>query len=295
MIDLHMHSTFSDGELTPEQLMEKIAAAGLTAAALTDHDVIDGCKAFKEAASAYGITAINGSELSVDYPQVSMEILAIDIPERNVEEFRKRQKFMIAERERVAKERLRLLGALGISLRWEDVALDGKGKPRTQIGKPHIVSAMLKAGYIQNWDEGFDKYLNRGCPAHVAKNEPSAKDVIAFVLDNGAVPILAHPIHTKRTGRGLTELLDDLRAAGLMGIEVFHSDHSAVLRREYLQLIEAYGLMTAGGSDFHGGAHPGVNVGIGKGDLNIPDLVLDVIRERRINSLVYYSELQKYI
>ncbi len=295
MIDLHMHSTSSDGSFTPTQLMEKVVNAGLKAAALTDHDVVDGCAEFKQAAEKTGVLALNGSELSADYPHVSMEILALDIPDKNMSVFMEHQKDMIAERFRVAHERLNALAKLGINLEWDDVAIDDQGKKRLQIGKPHVVAAMLKKGYIQTWDEGFDKYLNRGCPAHVAKKELSVKQIIALVRDNGAVPVLAHPIHTRRSGRGLVELLEDLRSFGLMGAEVFHSDHSAELRRDYLQMVEALGLLASGGSDFHGCAHPGVEVGVGKGDLQIPDIILDAMLERQKVSAAYYRDLEKYI
>lgn len=290
-----MHSTCSDGTFTPKQLMDKVAAAGVKAAALTDHDVVDGCQAFRQAAAQYGIMTINGSELAVNYPGVSMEILALDIPDKNLPAFYEHQHIMIAERRRVAAERLELLNKIGINLSWNDIALDANGKSRHQIGKPHIVEAMIKAGYITDWEEGFAKYLNKGCPAYVAKREPAVQDMISFIRENNAVPILAHPIHTKRTGKELFELIASLQKKGLMGIEVFHSDHGTELRAEYLQMIEALNLMASGGSDFHGGAHPGVNIGIGKGDLKIPELILETMLERKINSAAYYQELTQYI
>ena len=295
MIDLHMHSTASDGTCSPTELVEKIASIGLKAAALTDHDVVDGCEEFVESASKLGIIAINASELSADYPRVPMEIVALDIPKKNLSAFKERQKVMIEERFRIARERLYLLDKLGIHLEWEDIAYYENGKPRNQIGKPHIVEAMLKKGYIKGWDEGFDKYLNKGCPAHVIKKEPLFKDVISFVLDNGAVPVLAHPIHTKKEGKDLFNLLEDLKIHGLKGIEVFHSDHSAGLKNDYLQMIEVLNLISSGGSDFHGGAHPEVRIGVGKGDLRVPDVVLDGIVDRITPTAGYYSELKKFV
>lgn len=295
MIDLHMHSVCSDGTLTPKQLMEKIAAFQITAAALTDHDVVDGCAEFQKAAADYGIIAVNGSELAVRYPGASMEILALDIPNENLPAFQERQKAMIEERFKVAEERLKLLNNLGVKLSWQDVAFDANGMPRRQIGKPHVVEAMLRLGYIKDWDEGFQRYLNKGCPAYVAKNEPEVKETIAFVLDNGAVPVLAHPVHTKKSGTELFSLISELQKMGLQGIEVFHSDHSSILRRDYLQMAETLKLMASGGSDFHGGAHPGVSLGTGKGDLNIPELVLEAMLARKIDSQAYYGELKKYV
>ncbi len=294
MIDLHMHSIFSDGTCTPEELIKKIADKGLKAAALTDHDVVDGCYYFAKAAEKVGIITINGSELSAHYPKVPMEIVALDIPDKYIEAFKERQKDIIDERFRVAKERLDLLAKLGMEIDWKDVAYSDNGELRNQLGKPHIVAAMLKYGYIKNWDEGFDKYLNRGCPAYVAKKEPEFNDVIAFVLDNGAVPVLAHPIHTKKEGKDLFNLISELKSYGLMGIEVFHSDHNSFLKKEYLAIIEKLGLLASGGSDFHGGAHPEVQIGIGKGDLAVPDIILDVVKERKV-SLQYYDELKKSI
>ncbi len=295
MIDLHMHSTASDGTCSPTELINKIVAQGIRAAALTDHDVVDGCEEFSQAANMMGIETINGSELSADYPHVPMEIVALDIPNKSLLAFKDRQKIMIEERFRIAKERLLLLDKLGIYLKWEDIAYYENGKPRNQIGKPHIVEAMLKKGYIENWDEGFNRYLNKGCPAYVAKKEPLFKDVISFVLDNGAVPILAHPVHTKKKGADLFELLKDLKFYGLKGVEVFHSDHDFSLKNDYLQMIEELNLLSSGGSDFHGGAHPEVNIGVGKGDLHVPDIILDGIVNRINPSSGYYSELKKFI
>ena len=108
---------------------------------------------------------------------------------------------------RLAKERVNKLNELGIMVDWQKVAFDENGNPRKQIVKPHIVAEMLRLGYIKNWDEGFVKFLNKGAPAYVHRKEPDAKEVIEFVLDNGAVPILAHPIHTKLKGKELFEFL----------------------------------------------------------------------------------------
>ena len=294
MIDLHIHSLFSDGMYSPEDLMAKVAEKNLKAVALTDHDSVLGCKDFVKAGKKYNILTINGSELSVNYPKVSMEIVALDIPEKNLQSFIEFQKNMTNERIRVAEERIKRLAEIGIKLNPDDVFLDSEGKPRNQVGKPHVVAAMLKDGYIKEWNDGFTKYLNKGALAYVPKREPLFSDVISFVSDNGAVPILAHPIHTKKVGNELFELIKELKSYGLMGIEVFHSDHNAELKKEYLNMIKELGLISAGGSDFHGGAHPDVEIGCGKGDLKVPDLIFDVIKTREKVSLGYYSEMAKY-
>ena len=295
MIDLHMHSTFSDGVLTPTELVQKIADIGLTAAALTDHDMVDGCEEFANAAKNYAIATINGCELSAAYPGVNMEVVALDIPKKNMPYFQDWQNDLIAERKRVAKERVEKLKALGFEIEWDRVANDENGKPRRQIVKPHIVAEMLRLGYITNWDEGFVKFLNKGAPAYVPKKEPEAKRVIEFVLDNGAIPILAHPIHTKLKGKELFEFLQKLKNWGLRGIEVFHSDHDSSLKIEYLKMIEELNMISGGGSDFHGGAHPEVRLGSGKGNLKVPEIILETIVARSNPTKAYYAELSKYI
>ena len=199
------------------------------------------------------------------------------------------------ERIRVTEERLKLLADLGIRLNRDEVFLDSNGEPRNQVGKPHVVQAMLKGGHINNWDDGFTKYLNKGAPAYVPKNEPLFSDVISFVLDNGAVPVLAHPIHTKKTGKELFELFKELKSCGLVGVEVFHSDHNSELKKEYLEMIKELKLISSGGSDYHGGAHPDVEIGCGKGNLKVPDVIFEVIKTREKPLEGYYSDLAKYI
>lgn len=295
MIDLHIHSTFSDGVLTPTELAKQIADIGLTAAALTDHDMVDGCNEFAVAAKNYGIITINGCELSAAYAEINMEVVALDIPQKNMPYFQDWQNDLIAERTRVAKERVNKLNELGIMVDWQKVAFDENGKPRKQIVKPHIVAEMLRLGYIKDWDEGFVKFLNKGAPAYVHRKEPDAKEVIEFVLDNGAVPILAHPIHTKLKDKELFEFLQKMKKWGLKGAEVFHSDHNANLKKQYLTMIEELEMISGGGSDFHGGAHPEVKLGSGKGDLKIPEIVLETIVARGNPTRAYYAELAKYI
>ena len=295
MIDLHIHSTFSDGVLTPTELVKQIADIGLTAAALTDHDMVDGCEEFANAAKNYGVITINGCELSAAYAEVNMEVVALDIPQKNMSYFQDWQNDLIAERTRVAKERVNKLNELGIMVDWQKVAFDENGNPRKQIVKPHIVAEMLRLGYIKDWDEGFVKFLNKGAPAYVHRKEPDAKEVIEFVLDNGAVPILAHPIHTKLKGKELFEFLQKMKKWGLKGAEVFHSDHNAELKTEYLMMIEELEMISGGGSDFHGGAHPEVKLGSGKGNLKVPEIILETIVARSNPTRAYYAELAKYI
>lgn len=294
MIDLHMHSLYSDGMYSPDDLMAKVAEKKLKAVALTDHDSILGCLEFAKAGEKHKVLTIHGSELSANYPKVSMEIVALDIPEKNLSVFAEFQKAMKAERVRVTEERLKLLDGLGMHIDRNEVFFDKDGNLRNQVGKPHIVQALLKHGYINNWDEGFSKYMNKGCPAYVSKNEPLFKDVISFVLDNGAVPVLAHPVHTKKVGNDLFELIKELKSCGLMGIEVFHSDHNKELKAEYLAMIKELKMISAGGADFHGGAHPDVEIGCGKGDLKVPDVIFEVIKTREKTTDGYYSELAKY-
>lgn len=272
MIDLHTHSTASDGSFSPEQLVQEAHEINLKAIALTDHDVVSGVPDFLKAAQFYpDLQAIPGVELGVDH-SANIEILALFIP--NLLPFQQREKELLAIRNEANHKRLELFNQIGIPLSWEDVALDEKGQQRRLIGKPHFAEALLKKGFISSFREAFDKYMGDGRPIYVKKNDPSVEETITFIRENGAFPILAHPCHINYKGNDLFELIKDLQSKGLMGIEVYHSDHTIEQTKQYLEIAHTLHLLISGGSDFHGAPHPDVQLGIGKGNLSIPDDLL---------------------
>lgn len=289
MIDLHSHSTASDGQLSPSALVDKAVRIGLSALALTDHDVVSGLDEFQKQADLYPkFKAINGCELGAKH-YANIEIIALDIPD--IAPFAEREKKLIDIRNNANKERLEKLASLGMKIDYDEIAFDENGKVRTLIGKPHIVDAMLKHGYISEHAEGYKKYLNKGCPAYVKKQDPDWKETISFIKENGAVAVLAHPRFTGLDGKDLFDAIAEMKQNGLDGIEVFHAEHSPDQMRQYFSIAKELNLIVSGGSDFHGMAHPETELGYGIGkNLNILDGVLDVIINRGQPNFNLYQE-----
>lgn len=297
MIDLHTHSTSSDGFLTPSELLNKALKMGLEALALTDHDAISGLDELHKASKNKNIEIINGAEMSVYYPHTDMEIIAMDIPDASLDAFAIYQREEMVRRDKLAHYRVELLQKAGYDITYDEVAYNAKHELRTQIRRPHFVDVLLRKGYIKTPDEAYQKIFAYGGVCYVANNPWPASEMIKFIRDNGAKAILAHPIHTKHVGQDLYNLISELKQAGLTGIEVFHSSHDKQHRKAYLSLIKELGLLTGGGSDYHGGtAHPENDLGTGhENNLNIPYLVLDAIKGNTALSPAYYKELEKYI
>lgn len=282
MIDLHCHSTASDGTDSPSQIIEKAHEIGLKAIALTDHDVVDGLEEFQTAAQKYpDLWAINGVELAVDGHEAPIEILALDI--QNLEPFRKRQKMLIDYRNEAHKERIHLLNKLGIEISLEEIYLNPDGSHRTLVGRPHIAAVLIKKGYVQSYEEAFEKYLGKGAPAYVHKKNPPLRETIEFICENNAVASLAHPIHTKLEDSELFALLKQMKDYGLQAMECYHSDQTDAETRKFLAMSEKLGLFSTGGSDYHGSVHPDVELRRGKGDLNMPDMLLKPFYDRHQN------------
>lgn len=297
MIDLHTHSTASDGFLTPSEVLKNALALGLEALALTDHDAVSGLPELYKAAQHKEIEIINGSELSVYYPRTDMEIIALDIPLSSLGAFTDYQNNEMAKREVLAHKRIEMLNKKGFTISYDEIAYDESGHKRTQIRRPHFADILLKKGYISSIDEAYKGIFAKGGPCFVETRPKPVKEVISFIKENGAKAILAHPIHTKHMGEKLFNLVKELKGYGLDGIEVFHSSHPLSERIAYLEIIKELKLITAGGSDFHGGtAHPENALGTGRNNnLNIPLMVLDGLRLKTTPSPSYYEELKKYL
>ncbi len=299
MIDLHVHSNASDGFFSPSEIIDMALDIKLEALALTDHDAIAGVDELKKAALGKNIEIINGAELSVYYPDTDMEVIALNMPDKNMKEFKKFQEEEFIRRKRVTDKRLSILQGWGYDISYEEVAFDEKGNERMQIRRPHFVDVLLKKGYIKTTAEAYKTIFVKGGGSYVENRPKDVKDVIRFIKDNGGVAILAHPVHTKKFDQEIFDLFVELKGYGLDGVEVFHSSQSSDLRKKYLEMIKELGLITAGGSDFHGGtAHPENKLGTGKNNnLNIPYMVLEEILNFRTNGISanYYSELEKYI
>ncbi|MEO5579646.1 MAG: PHP domain-containing protein [Gemmatimonadaceae bacterium] len=243
-VDLHMHSTASDGVLPPSQVLRAASAAGLTAIALTDHDTLDGLEEAAAEGQKLGVRVVPAVELSAHDGNREIHILALHISRRDFLESRL-SGFREARRTRAARivEQLRCLG-VGVSL---DAVLAEAGGGA--VGRPHIARAMIRGGYVADSREAFDGYLGAGRPAFVAKERLEIREAIQIAHAAGALAIWAHPGSDGRRAR-----LEPLVALGLDGVEVRHPSHKADDIRRLGALSDFFGLVASGGSDWHGAA-----------------------------------------
>lgn len=277
MIDLHMHSTFSDGTFTPEDLVEEAVGLGLSAIALTDHDNTAGLPRFLAAARGRSIRAVPGVEISADFKPGTMHMLGYFIPHDDPE-LNRRLAWIREGRDLRNREMLEKLNKLGFALTWDEVkAFAGEDV----VGRPHFAKAMLAKGYASNWDEVFDKYLGKGKAAYAERKRLSALDAVRLIRAAKGVPVLAHPFTLEIPYRDLRKLATELRDEGLQGVEVYFPEHSAEVQQQYAALAKELGLVATGGTDFHGAMTPDLKMGSGFGGLKVPDDIVDELALRR--------------
>jgi len=270
MLELHCHTTCSDGTLTPEALVQAAIAAGVKAMAITDHDTLAG---WDRAIAAAGnqLDIIPGLELSTVHRERSLHILGY-YPDRTKLESPLQER--IAGRKRRAQEMANKLAALGYPI--ELPAMPGGMAP----GRPHIAKALVNAGYISNPQEAFTRWIGDGGPAYVQYEKFTAEDGIKLLLHCGAVPVWAHPYLFR--GGTVESVLPELVAAGLMGIEVYHPNHSPSEERKLEAMCQAYGLLMTGGSDYHGPMDEKNKQGVSLNGLNVPLSLLAPIKQAAI-------------
>jgi predicted metal-dependent phosphoesterase TrpH len=276
MIDLHTHSTFSDGSLSPEALATLAAEAKLSAVALTDHDTTDGVPRFLKACEGVGIEGVVGVEISVDFSPGTMHMLGFFMDIQNVALQSALQNIRDG-RETRNRQILKKLYSLGMELNWDEVAaLAGSDV----IGRPHIVQALIARGYVKTKDEAFDNLLGKGKSAYVDRFRLSVREGIDCIRNAGGVPVLAHPFTLGLKFGKLRKCVGELAGYGLQGIEVFYSMHNDTLRSQYMSLVEEFSLVATGGSDFHGDMNPSIQIGRGFGNVKVDDSVLVKLRKR---------------
>ena len=243
-IDLHAHSDCSDGVHSPEELVSQARGAGLRALAITDHDAVDGVERAQRV-SPRDLEIVPGVELSAREGASDVHILGYCFDPAHQELLAYLETFRSHRLSR-AKGIVRKLNDLGVPLELESViahAQDG----RTSIGRPHIARALLKNNQVESIQDAFTRYLGNHAPAYVPKVSFAVKDAIGIIHGAGGAAVLAHPGSLRRD-----ELIPDFVECGLDGLEVIHPDHTETVRRSYGQLASKYGLITTGGSDYHG-------------------------------------------
>jgi predicted metal-dependent phosphoesterase TrpH len=249
MIDLHTHTTASDGRLPPAELVARAGDAGVTVLAVTDHDTVAACADVAASCARSSIEFVAGIEISAVHDDRDVHILGYFIdPESDV------LRAFLAEQRR---ERIHRLRAMVDRLRSRGIALDGDEIVRPAVedetksaGRPWIARALVASGHVATSDEAFDRWLERGRPAYVPRTGPAPADVIARIHEAGGVASLAHPALLEHD-----DWIPTFVASGIDALEAFHSDHSAEDTQRYAQLARACGLRLSGGSDFHGDAH----------------------------------------
>jgi predicted metal-dependent phosphoesterase TrpH len=241
-VDLHTHSTASDGTLPPEQVIAAAAQCGLAALALTDHDTIDGVREARQAAEQVGIRVIAGVELSAFDEEREIHVLALHLS--NLDALEKRLTDLRASRLLRAGKIVDKLNALGIPVTIEEVLQQANGG---SVGRPHVARAMIARGLVADFRDAFMRYLGNNGSAFVAKERLSIQDAIAIAHEAGAIAIWAHPSEA-----GRRERLEPLVAAGLDGVEIKHPSHSGEDMKRLQALTDFFGLVPSGGSDWHG-------------------------------------------
>lgn len=241
--DLHLHTFFSDGTFTPEELVERARTIGFAAIALTDHDTVEGCDRAAAACAAAGMEFITGTELTAEHEDTEVHILAYFVDTQNQTLLTRIAGFQSVRQNRI-REMVAALNKLGIPLQAEAVfALANCKSP----GRPHVARALVKEKLIGSLDEAFERYLKKGRPAWVPKTKMSALESVELIHQAGGLAVMAHP-GLNRTD----EIIPDLVAAGLDGIECFHTKHSTAMSERYLMIAEKHHLLVTGGSDCHG-------------------------------------------
>lgn len=274
-IDLHLHTTYSDGSMTPAEVVALAHQAGITAMAITDHDIVDGIPDAMEAAAGLGIEVVPGVECSSRLNGQELHILGYFFDWQDPV-FREHLTQQRRSRQARTPQIIERLNHLGLELSEDDVtAKAGAGS----IGRPHIAQVLVDKGYVRNVQEAFTRYLGDGAEACVPRSLPDTPDVIAWIRRAGGVPVLAHPAWARCRGEPLSRLCAQLKDAGLSGLEVFYSTHTRQQTSRYLELAKQLDLLVTGGSDFHGAVNPMVQVGRGKGNLKVPKTLLEPLRQ----------------
>jgi predicted metal-dependent phosphoesterase TrpH len=243
--DLHTHSTYSDGRLTPTELVERAVSRGLEVLALTDHDCTDGiAEALRAVQKHPGLLFIPGVELSTDVPHEEVHVLGYFLDWQN-RRFQGRLDRLRRSRLERGQKMLAKLKRLGIEISWHRVQeLAGDGA----VGRPHIALAMMEAGHISSLEEAFDRYLGRNGPAYVEREKITPTEAVQLLTDASALPVLAHP----RDLQNLDSLLLELKQAGIIGMEAYYQDYDQQAIERLLAIARQHDLLPLGGSDFHG-------------------------------------------
>lgn len=275
MIDLHSHSTASDGSLTPRELVERASKQGVNALAITDHDTLDGLEEAIQAGRDYNVEIVPGLEISAEFPVGTMHILGYYISRQDQQLLDNLAMLRNGRDERNPKI-VTKLRELGLDITLEEVERVAGGDV---VGRPHFARVLIDKGYVQSANEAFERFLAKGAPAYMEKVRLEPHLAIETIHRAGGVAVLAHPYQLRsKSADELDKVIASLKEMGLDGMEVIYSRHTANQVEEYHNLARRYSLLVTGGSDFHGVTKPDIEVGIGLGSLSVPPELLDHVK-----------------
>lgn len=277
-IDLHVHSNCSDGSLSPKELVEYAYSHNVSVFSLSDHDTVNGCNEALQTAEAMRkegkeITVLPSIEISAAYKKRDIHILGQIIDYKNKALLSKLQELVDTRNQRNDKMIARF-EELGIHISYEDL-LDGVSD--TVITRAHFARALQKMGIVSVPSEAFDKYIGPDGPCYVPRGFMSPKETIELILSSGGVPVLAHPLTYGIPHEELFKLIGELKDYGLVGIETFYSSNKGDDEATVKGLASHFNLIMTGGSDYHGKAKPGLEIGCGFGNLNVPHELLQTL------------------
>ncbi len=288
MIDLHSHTTASDGSCIPEDLIRQAVDLGLEALAITDHDTLDGYDEALPFAKAAGLDLVCGIELSTKFRGRTVHLLGYFLQQMPTQDFRDWLRIGQESRRDRNRRLVERLQSLGVDITLAEVQAIG----RTQTGRPHFARIMLQKGYVSSLQQAFDEFLDCSAIGYVERQEAKIEEGIQRILDAGGLPSLAHPVRVAENEvRGKhEEMITAMAELGLRAVEVYHSDHGPREVARYRGIAQRLQLEMTGGSDFHGDVKPKIRLGHGRdGNLNIPRTVLDRLRQVRVPAGVGHS------
>lgn len=268
MIDLHLHSTCSDGSDSPARVIELAVEAGCSTVALTDHDGLSGIEEARQAAVGRPLTLVPGCEVSCLFSPGTMHVLCYFVEPGEDGPLQAQLERLRADRVTRNTRLIGRLNELGIDITVEEVEAEAGG---TTIGRPHFAAALVKKGVVPSFQEAFDNLLGKGGPAYIPKATISIEETISAARGSGALAVLAHPLSLGLEPAQLERAIGEFAQAGLTGLECWYGRYSPEDRTGLVELARKHNLVATGGSDFHGTFKPDLSVGRGTGDLDVPD------------------------
>ncbi len=286
-IDLHIHSTFSDGSMSPTELVQYAQQRGLAAISLTDHDTIEGIEEAMRVGNQLGVEVVPGLELSIKHGDCAVHLLgyffrpsdeALSLALQRLQSGRlERNKVILAN-----------LNRLGVDIHLQELE---KKSGHGQSGRPHIAQILMQKGVVKNMDEAFHRYLAKGGLAYAPRYELQADEAIAMIANAGGLAVLAHPQQIEKSGEDVNVVLGKLRTAGLAGVEVYYPTHSRQFKKKLQTMAKKLDLLITGGSDYHGAIRPGTTLAGGR-NCSVPKHLLETMKRHLENNQLLVSTEQ---